>query len=92
MWDLEWELDKKRIVQKFKVSMPDLLSDIDFFDRYKKIHRYCPKCGSPSITRTCVGYIRSFNVEYRDLNRAVCNDCGWEGIVHDLTCGKNVRK
>lgn len=45
---------------------------------YRRAHALCPVCFSGSFETTCVGCIGG-----RDTNRAICQDCGWKGIVHD---------
>lgn len=53
---------------------------------YYDNHQYCPNCGSKNLTKTLAAYI--FNPQkpndFKDLNSAKCNTCGWGGTVHDL--------
>jgi hypothetical protein len=55
-------------------------------DAYDAAHRACPECGSTHYSSTYEGFM--MNVDQPDLyvdgNKAVCMDCGWSGIVHDL--------
>jgi len=58
-----------------------------FFKRYNAAHRRCPECGSTHNTQTLVAKVLDLENKdsYRDTNNAICVDCGWNGIVHDLT-------
>ena len=55
---------------------------------YYDNHQYCPNCGGKNLTKTLAAYI--FNPQkpndFKDLNSAKCNTCGWGGTVHDLVC------
>lgn len=51
----------------------------NFWKQYDKEHRFCPSCG-------CVRIHQQLACRYgdKDDNGAFCQ-CGWKGIVHDLT-------
>lgn len=66
--------------------------DAEFLKRYNRMHQFCPKCGSKCIRRGLVGIPLINRQTYRDRNKAVCETCGWKGIVDDLVAGKNIRK
>lgn len=53
-------------------------------DRYRELHRYCPRCGSDDLEQTMVGFIFANLESAQDTNRCTCQECGWRGIVHDL--------
>ena len=59
------------------------------FDEYYKKHKCCPSCGSKMLRCTLLGMI-SFQMNihnpnsYKDTNNALCENCGWEGIIDDL--------
>ena len=56
---------------------------------YYQQHKCCPKCGNDKIDKTTIGFIftglDAFGKE--DDTKAKCQ-CGWIGIVHNLTPGK----
>ena len=60
------------------------------FDEYYKKHKCCPSCGSKMLSCTLLGMI-SFQMNinnpnsYKDTNNAICENCGWEGTIDDLT-------
>lgn len=57
----------------------------EFISQYDDQHTYCPECGGENISHTLKGImLPDDHSKYRDTNRATCQ-CGWEGIVHDLT-------
>jgi DNA-directed RNA polymerase subunit RPC12/RpoP len=50
----------------------------EYWAKYNQQHRRCPNCGSKrflQFMRACQGY---------DDNEGGCEDCGWEGIRHQL--------
>ena len=59
----------------------------DFYNDYGDEHKCCPNCGSKNVSMTLVGFVFDFlnkPKEYVDKNNAKCQDCKWEGYVHDL--------
>lgn len=57
-----------------------------FMIDYHKQHRVCPKCGSRDYRTTLLGFIfdERHPEDYKDKNSCQCNNCGWNGIVHNL--------
>jgi hypothetical protein len=58
-----------------------------FMLNYNHEHSCCPSCGCNNTIRTLVAYILDLSKKekYVDRNRASCQNCGWTGIVHELT-------
>lgn len=92
MWDDDKRYDWDS--GNFIVSISKPVAYSAFLDKYRRIHKYCPRCGSGSISRTVVDFPFDPNnkTAYKDRNRTTCDSCGWKGIVHDLVPGRNVRK
>ena len=93
MWDDDKRYDWDSGNFTVSISKPALVYSA-FLNKYRRIHKYCPRCGSGRISRTVVGFPFDPNnkTAYKDKNRATCDFCGWKGIVHDLVPGRNVRK
>lgn len=55
-------------------------------EEYNQMHKYCPKCGGKYFSKTLAAYLFNTNSpsSYKNCNFVKCNDCGFEGIVHDL--------
>lgn len=58
----------------------------EFLEKYRQQHMCCPHCGGKYITKTLAAYIYNGKnpEDYKDGNAAICNHCGWHGVVHDL--------
>jgi hypothetical protein len=93
MWDDDKRYDWDSGNFIVSISKP-VMAHSAFFDKYRRIHKYCPRCGSGRVSRTVVGVPFDPNNKnaYKDKNIATCDFCGWKGIVHDLVPGRNVRK
>lgn len=52
-------------------------------DDYYEDHRVCPECGD-GTSQTFMGFIFYPGKPYKDENLCKC-DCGWEGIVDELS-------
>lgn len=68
MVDLKESFEKKREQQKL----------------YHLNHKACPECWNTNTRQTYMGFVFESIETFKDENEAVCNDCGWTGIVHDL--------
>ena len=54
------------------------------YEIYRDLHKCCPECFSSDIATTTVGsFIHDLDT-HTDTNKAWCQDCGFEGIIHDL--------
>lgn len=52
-------------------------------EKYGPQHMYCPQCGEANVATTCIGYL-CIDDKHIDSNKATCNNCGYNGIVHCL--------
>jgi len=57
---------------------------------YEQLHRCCPMCGSDNYSTTMMGFVYVPGTPLINKNHAKCMKCGWKGIVHDLTRGKEI--
>jgi transcription elongation factor Elf1 len=64
----------------------------DVYKEYYRLHKYCPNCGSNSITSTLLGYFFKDLKSAKDNNKADCGNCKWIGIVHNLIENNNVKE
>ena len=55
-------------------------------DAYYRARKRCPVCFGTWVHQTLVGCVLNLEKpeEYKDTNRAMCEACGWAGIVHDM--------
>ena len=51
---------------------------------YKFFHTHCPFCNDTHIVQTISGWSNDPEVGIIDNNKAECQSCKWEGVVHDL--------
>lgn len=51
---------------------------------YAYFHSHCPECNSKNNTRTLAGVNYSSDSGIKDINKVVCENCKWIGIVDDL--------
>jgi predicted nucleic-acid-binding Zn-ribbon protein len=56
---------------------------------YKTKHCRCPQCGSKEYETKMLAYFKQADRSIIDKNPARCHDCGWTGIVHDLSGDDN---
>lgn len=61
------------------------------YHKYIMKHLFCPNCESDNVSHTCVGHFVMDANDFIDNNKAICGDCGFSGIVHDLI-GKELVK
>ena len=62
--------------------MSDSKNDIrdKLFEEYNYNHALCPKCNSDDFTEGNIAY----TVPSKNINKHVCNKCGWIGLQKDL--------
>ena len=62
------------------------ITEQEIISKYNQLHAVCPKCKSKKYWTTLAKYLVDLNhpEKYRDQNRVHCDNCGWEGITHDL--------
>lgn len=53
-------------------------------EQYDELHCCCPKCYVSDYSTTTVGIWAETLAEFRDTNAVICQNCGWQGIAHDL--------
>ena len=67
-----------------KVVVVDSKETGDIYDEYYKKHKCCPSCGSKMLRCTMLGMPSFQPNSYKDINNALCENCGWSGKVDDL--------
>ena len=74
---------KSNVAQPFSTWLP---RDPDPRDAYYAARKRCPKCDGRWVIQTLAGCVLDLEKpeEYKDTNRAICEACGWIGIVHDM--------
>lgn len=64
----------------------------NYIEEYRKTRQRCPNCGSAGIDKSrCVVRFDPDNIEqYKDTRKAICQECSWQGLVHDLVTGEDI--
>lgn len=86
----DWEISKPSTQDGWREYLRKYDAKYDkvrklFFEEYKTLHKFCPKCGDDKYCTTLLGCI--FDIDkmdtYKDRNMCTCSNCGDKHMYHD---------